>query len=712
MNSTLYPPSPASLPVGITASNARYRLLIAAMMASIVLFLGLYLALVAGAVVLVYLTLIMRFESYGLWTALFHLGSVVAACMVVVFLVKFLFKSSPKHPDDRYRLVPESHPELFGFVQQLCTESGAAMPKYIYINGEVNASVSYDSTWRSLFWPTRKNLLIGLGLVNGLTLSEFKAVLAHEFGHFAQRSMKLGSYTHTASRIIHDMVFERDAWDDALAKWRLLDLRVSVVAWLMTGLIWVVRKVLELAYQGIHLVHASLSREMEFEADRMAVRLTGSEAICQALYQLGPTSTALQQALGQLGTALEHKLATDDIFYHQSVYLTEQLAERLQTSAQLVTAGGPARRFAPDEVQVVAMYASHPDDYLREERALALEVPGPTDDRSPWLLFSDPPALRRAVTSKLYPEFTPAAAPTILPAAEVEEFLQAERDELTYHAQYAGSYDNRLLTLLDPTFFAEIVAATTLPGSSMPEAHQVLFGQELPARTAIDTIRRADQQKLSLFERKLTKDRQFTVAGVTYPAAEAAVVAARLQSEQEQHQEWLQEFDRQSIALHWQFSAEVPTQRAAWLARYEFQYQIQRVWADLREIGSSMHQSLEAIQRQGHLSEKAVYQYQQAFEQRREAFLRALESTHPISLLPLTHMQNYVTLHDYIMHESTEPGLVHLTDTWINEFMGLLSHTDERLRRLYFKNLGALLRLQEQLAEPHISPSPQEALIR
>ncbi|SES83478.1 M48 family metallopeptidase [Hymenobacter actinosclerus] len=696
MDSTLYPPSPTSLPAGITASNARYRLLIAAMMGSILLFLTLYFTLLAGALWLVYLALTLRFDSYGLWTALLHLGIIGAAGMVVAFLVKFLFKAAPQDPDNRYLLAPEAHPELFGFVRQLCAESGADMPKHIYVNGEVNASVSYDSTWRSLFWPTRKNLLIGLGLVNGLTLSEFKAVLAHEFGHFAQRSMKLGSYTHTTSRIIHDMVFERDAWDEMLAKWRALDLRISAAAWGMTGMVWVVRKVLELAYQGIHLVHASLSREMEFEADRMAVRLTGSEAICQALYQLGPTSTALQQALSQLGTALEHKLATDDIFYHQSLYLKEQLAERSQAAAKLVTAASPGRRFAPDEVQVVAMYSSHPDDYLREERALAFGIPGPTDDRSPWLLFGNPPELRRTVTHTLYPEFAPTTAPTLLPAAEVEEFLRAERAELTYHPQYAGSYDIRLLTLLDPASFAEI-ATTSLPDSSAREAHQVLFGQELPARAALAASRRADLDKLSLFEQKLTKDRQFTVAGVVYPASEAPAVAARLQQEQTQYAEWLAGFDRQSIALHWQLSAENPAWRAQWLERYQFQFHIQQLWVSARDIGSEMQESLDAINKHGSVSEEGVQHYQKLFEQRRQALLQAVEATRAVLMMPLTHLQDFPTLHAYIMHKSPEPGPVHLTGEWLDEFMGFLSHADDRLNRLYFKNLGVLLRLQEEL---------------
>ena len=61
----------------------------------------------------------------------------------------------------------------------------------------------------SLFIPPRKDLLIGLGLVNVVDLVEFKAVLAHEFGHFAQRSTALGRYLYVANQVMRDVIYGR-----------------------------------------------------------------------------------------------------------------------------------------------------------------------------------------------------------------------------------------------------------------------------------------------------------------------------------------------------------------------------------------------------------------------------------------------------------------------------------------------------------------------
>lgn len=71
------------------------------------------------------------------------------------------------------------HPLLFSFIRQLCAETKAPLPHKVYANREINACVFYNSTILSLFLPVKKNLLIGLGLVNSVNLSEFKAVLAH-----------------------------------------------------------------------------------------------------------------------------------------------------------------------------------------------------------------------------------------------------------------------------------------------------------------------------------------------------------------------------------------------------------------------------------------------------------------------------------------------------------------------------------------------------
>src|SRR5438270_626474 len=113
----------------------------------------------------------------------------------------------------------------------------------------------------------RTALLIGMGLVNVLTLSEFKAVLAHEFGHFSQNSMKLHRYVYTANQIIADMVIGRDWLDEMLDRCKRREDALAIFGWALWSVLWLFRKGLEGCFYGINFLSRSLSRQMEFNAD-------------------------------------------------------------------------------------------------------------------------------------------------------------------------------------------------------------------------------------------------------------------------------------------------------------------------------------------------------------------------------------------------------------------------------------------------------------
>src|SRR5262249_46669242 len=158
-----------------------------------------------------------------------------------------------------------------------CEETSAPKPAGVYISPDVNAAVFYNTSLVNLIVPPRKYLLIGAGLVNAVNLREFKAVLAHEFGHFSQRSLALGTYVYVANRVLGDIVYGRDKWDDFLQRWCGLDLRISFPAWGLRGVVWVLRRGLEFVFKGINLINLSLSRQMEFNADDVAVSVAGSD---------------------------------------------------------------------------------------------------------------------------------------------------------------------------------------------------------------------------------------------------------------------------------------------------------------------------------------------------------------------------------------------------------------------------------------------------
>ena len=133
-------------------------------------------------------------QNVNRFTILLKIGAVLTAITLFTFTLKFIFKIKNHKIPNRVKLKENENPELWAFILQICKDTGAPKPKNIYVDPDVNAYVSYTNMWLSLIFPVKKELTIGLGLVSCLNLSEFKAVMSHEFGHFAQRSMKIGSF--------------------------------------------------------------------------------------------------------------------------------------------------------------------------------------------------------------------------------------------------------------------------------------------------------------------------------------------------------------------------------------------------------------------------------------------------------------------------------------------------------------------------------------
>src|SRR5207253_2918004 len=82
-------------------------------------------------------------------------------------------------------------------------------------------AAGYGETF--LFPGKNKNLYLGLGLVNAVNLTEFKAVLAHEFAHISQKSMAVNNYAYLAITVAENMFYGRDFLDDWLERGRRAD---------------------------------------------------------------------------------------------------------------------------------------------------------------------------------------------------------------------------------------------------------------------------------------------------------------------------------------------------------------------------------------------------------------------------------------------------------------------------------------------------------
>ena len=83
-------------------------------------------------------------------------GLIGLGIMVLLFLVKFLFSSSKAEDSDSILITPETQPELFQFIYANAEEAKTPKPKKVFLSGDVNDSVFYNSGFRSVFLPVKK----------------------------------------------------------------------------------------------------------------------------------------------------------------------------------------------------------------------------------------------------------------------------------------------------------------------------------------------------------------------------------------------------------------------------------------------------------------------------------------------------------------------------------------------------------------------------
>lgn len=430
----LYPPSPPSPPAELGASTPEHRRHLVGTLVALLLFLGLWLGAIAW----------LARTWWALWDkgwGWFLVGGAPIALLLTFLGSGLLAIRRRQLPPAALELTPADEPALFAFLHRVADEAKAPRPHRVFLVPEVNAAVSYDVAVWNLVVPTRKNLLIGLGLVNVLTLDEFKAVLAHEFGHFSQGSTGLRSYVYMANEIVGHLVEHRGRVDQLLAFVSVQDLRVAWIGWVLRLVIWSLRSVLETVFRGLVWFERALSREMEFQADLVAVRLAGSDSIVHALARLVAADEAWSLALTVAGEGAQEKRRVTDLYALQSRAL-----QRLRVVRADPTWGAPPpvppdaaahRVFREDTASVPTMWSTHPSNPDREANVRRSYVPSTLDERSPWALFRDADATRRRMTDALTREVVADGEPADL-VDVLDERFSARWAAPRYHGVFLG----------------------------------------------------------------------------------------------------------------------------------------------------------------------------------------------------------------------------------------------------------------------------------
>jgi len=411
-------------------------------MAGLTFFMAVYIALMAGFGLITYKGAMSISAGQGdLWQGVIT----ISALLLTIFMVKSLFAVRKAGDPGGIEVSPEDEPALFEFLHTLADEVGAPRPHRVFITPEVNAAVFYDLSLINLFFPSKKNLIIGLGLVNILNLGELKAVLAHEFGHFAQGSMMVGRWVYIAQQIIAHMVATRD-WLDSIVRFiSRIDLRVAWLGWVLALILWSIRSLIDTLFSIVIMAERALSREMEFNADLVAVSVTGSDALINALHKLQAADHAWQTALEVASNEASDGKIIEDLFKAQKVTIEEMqrvLNDKLYGDIPVRPDDSDAnsyRVFTEETARPPQMWATHPANRDREDNAKATYIVADIDQRNAWDLFSDSAQLRQRISKNFYNTEKSGELEAISPTeAVIKRF-----DKAAYSPEYRGTYLNR-----------------------------------------------------------------------------------------------------------------------------------------------------------------------------------------------------------------------------------------------------------------------------
>lgn len=443
---------------------------------SILLFIVTYLLLICFAIVLTILCGILGFilvsSTTNTITVMLALGLVSMGILILIFLVKFIFK---KHTTDLTHLTEiskDQEPQLFLMIEEIVNEVRTDFPKKIYLSADVNAAVFYDSSFWSMFLPVRKNLQIGLGLVNTVSVIELRAILSHEFGHFSQRTMKVGSYVYNMNQIIYNLLYDNESYDALAEKWAswstYLAIFVNLAIKIIGGIQWILQKV----YNLLNISYMSLSREMEFHADEIAANVTGSRPLITSLLRLELADQSYQTVLNYYQEKISESEKTQNI-YPQQAYVMNFLASqsKLPYEGNLPQVSlDHINRYNRSKLVITNQWASHPttEDRVRQLEKLNIEVRN--NDASPAFgIFRDVEALQSQLTEKLFASVQYPSTEIIQSSEQfIKEFLKKHHENY-FNEIYNTYYDNKNPSRID---LENIAGASDEIGSTLSS----LFG--------------------------------------------------------------------------------------------------------------------------------------------------------------------------------------------------------------------------------------------
>ena len=301
----------------------------------------------------------------GLWAFIVAVG---------IYLVKPLFIFPKRNKDYGREIMREDSPKLFELIADTAKKAGVRVPKHIYVSHEVNACVFFNTGFWNIFFPVRKNLAIGLGLFEATNTEEVKSIIAHEFGHFAQGSMRVGSVLYVANKVISDLAYRRDKLDTLMLRWCLQDGIWGFWGKVTQSVVIRFRNVVDAMFRSQQRNYMKLSRQMEYDADAVACNIVGSDVFISALCKTQKLSKSFEFYNRLLGNFVNQNQIVCDYWKGYALTVPKMAMFEEHTVSFDRMESIPESEESTSRVNIEEIWESHPSAKKRIDHAKSLNV--------------------------------------------------------------------------------------------------------------------------------------------------------------------------------------------------------------------------------------------------------------------------------------------------------------------------------------------------
>ena len=401
--------------------------------------------------------------------------------------------------------------------------------------------------------------------------------------------------------------------------------------------------------------------------------VVGSDALVSALWKSERAGLAFNGACHVLSSLLSYGKYTTDLFYHQR-RAEKRLDAALENDTQPTPfvlslrskyRSGPEPHFHQGDDHSPSMWATHPSNRARELNIKRVYVACRPLELSAWRLLDGRKALKRRLTLVAYRELfgRDIEARACLPAKQIEALLRAEQEELRQAPHYYGFYENRIVD----------------PGDLKLHAAEV---DDLPAE------RRAELRASA---------GEWSGANLADFNARLAACKSAEQSRPLQQRSW--QGDQAIFRYFYACTTGNEETRAELLQRYRFLRAMQKHITTLNGAERIFAGAVERLKLTEEISPEAFRNVQTAFVEVHDRLATVLAKTIKQRVPKLEHLERGTSVRDFIADEALGDAMSgdRIATQEIAHLERVLQTTLSRLRRLHFKNLGSLLRLQEDL---------------